>query len=192
VSTSWSTVDSMAREFQEHIKGTLDTPFGEMSFALTSADHVYLSSKTIGEFVVNRVPYYSVSLHLNRLSDGSWARSGFSDPYMTRGQDPHEVSRAAREKAYEGIRASWEAFIAGQDMDIPLMEAELSNLNNEIRRVDEELVTARGTVAELERHREELLEQERRVRAQAGEFTKRGGYPETHDWSPKGRVPEEP
>lgn len=181
----------MAREFMDYIKGKLETPFGIMDFALTQGDHVSISaggsSNEAPSIVVNRVPYYT-HLHLFLQSDGSWIRrEDSSDPYMSRSIG-NDASRAAKEKAYAGIRQAWEAFIAGDE--VSLLEAERGHLNNEIRSVDEDIQKAERVVQDLDSKRDSFLAREREVYERLKEIKKKGGYPAPRDWSPRGDVPE--
>lgn len=147
----------MAREWTDAVEGEVETPFGLMKYAITQGDHVFLSAggSTDGlpRLVVNRVPYY-VNSHLYLQPDGTWARKDWHDPYMSR-QDLVEPSRAARDKAYEGIREAWEEFIAG---NAPLLaDAEARYLNNEIGKVEEEIEKAQAALGRLEADRQALL-----------------------------------
>ena len=173
------------------IEGKLETPFGIMDFAITQGDHVSISaggsSNEAPRIVVNRIPYYT-HLHLYLRPDGSWVRKDeYREPYMSRGMGD-DASRAAREKAYAGIRQAWETFIAGDE--VALLEAERRHLNNDIMQVEKDIEKAEKVVADLDSKRGALLARENAVEDRRKDLMKQGGYPAPRDWSPRGEVPE--
>jgi len=177
----------MARGWMDYVEGRLETPFGPMHFAITQGDHVSISagggtSDKTPRIVVNRVPYYA-HFHFFLQPDGSWAQRNYSDVHMS-----PEPSRVAREKAYKGIKAAWETFIAGDE--ISLLEAERGHLNNEIRSVEDDIEKAQKVVDDLAAKRNDLLSQEQAIENRRKELMKQGGYPAPRDWSPRGEVPE--
>lgn len=186
----------MARDWLDTIKGTIETPFGPMYFALTKGDHVYISAGGSGTddppaIVVNGVAYYT-NVHLYLQPDGSWnTRPGSNDPYMSRkGSVGRSASTAAEKKALEGIRKTWEQFIAGDDG--ALIEAERRHVNNEIQSLEEDIEKAARALAVLEARRQALLKHEDEVSVAYRGLIRRGGYPKPGDWSPRGQVPEKP
>lgn len=183
----------MAREFMNFVEGRIETPFGPMHFAITQYDHVSISagggSSKLPGIWIRKIQYYT-HLHLYRQADGSWIRKDeYREPYMSReGTAGDTASRAAKDKAYEGIRQAWEAFIAGGD--VMLLEAERGHVNNEIRSLEEKIEKVRLEWEQLEDKRKELLTHEGSIKEDLGKFVKQGGYPTPRDWSPRGEVPE--
>jgi len=146
----------------DSVDGVIETPFGPMKYAITQGNHVFLSaggsSDRLEPLVINRVPYY-VNSHLYLQVDGTWARKDWHDPYMSRtDRTLQEPSRAARDKAYEGIKEAWQGFI-GENQQL-LVEAERRFLNNEIGKAEEEIEKARDALDKLEGQREALLRAE--------------------------------
>ena len=150
----------MARKWMDSETGELETPLGTMYYAITQGNHVFLAaggSEKLPPLVVNRVPY-SVSLHLHLQPDGAWASRESYDLHMSRKDTFGDASRAAKDKAYEGIRPAWEEFIAGNQA--LLVDAEGRFLNNEIGKAEEEIEKARDALEKLEAQREGLLRAE--------------------------------
>lgn len=150
----------MARAWADSVEGDLETPFGVMRYTITEWEHVYLSaggSDRLPPLVVNRVPYH-VSLHLFLQPDKTWVQKDWHDLHMSRKDSMGDASRAARDKAYEGIREAWEEFIAGNAALLP--EAERRHLNNEIRGKEEEVEKAQAALRSLETDLSDLLRRE--------------------------------
>lgn len=151
----------MAREFMDFVKGEIETPFGLMRYAITEGEHVSISAGGSGDpppITVNRVPYYT-HVHLFLRPEGGWAKRTYSDMSMTRAGSPGDsASRAAAEKAYDGVRAAWEGFISSNQG--LLVEAERGHLNNQIQRVEEKAEEARAELAALEAEYNALLGRE--------------------------------
>ncbi len=184
----------MPREWMDYPRGHFDTPFGRMEFVLVRGNAVSItaggSTDKLEPIVVRNVPYYT-SLGLQRQPDGTWIkREDSNDPYMSRRDKFGDSGTAfAKKKAYEGIRAAWEEFIAGDDLS--LIEADRAYLNNEIRHADEDVEKATRALEKEEVKRQALLKAEEEVNQARGEFIKRGGYPNPRDWSPRGEIPGE-
>lgn len=174
----------MPREYIGGVTGLFPTPFGEMEFVITQGDHVHLTGRQIS---VNRVTYRA-NLHLYRQEDETWIPKDYNSTYMSRADVIGDSGTdAARRKFTEGARAAWEDFIRGQD--IPLVEAELAYLNNQLMDAEEELAKRIEAVYVMETKRSGLLAQEREMLDAQAQFSRRGGYPGPHDWSPLGRRP---
>ena len=157
----------MAREWQDYIGGTLETPFGPMDFALTEGSHVSIhaggSSNKSPEIIVNGVPYYT-HLHLHLMGDGAWGErpADVGRIYMSRGMGK-DASDAAKRKATAGITEAWVDFISMGSNPSLLNEAEARHINNKIMDVEKEAEEARQKYEALAAQYEELLAMERQL-----------------------------
>lgn len=144
----------------DYPKGTLETKFGTVHYALTEAGHVHLCTD-LDPITVNRVKY-SLGYHLY-LIDGGWRARDRSDLFMSRVGSYQDPSAAARKAVHEVLPTEWTRFIC----DLPELQvmAQRKYIAREIESAEEKIVEMHKELHtknnELKKLREQLAELDR-------------------------------
>ena len=133
------------------MKGTIDTPFGKLSYQLTSGEHVYLCSLDDESFAINNV-LYNLGAHLY-LTDGVWNLRGYADLFMSRRDDPiGDATPAAVKKMRKELPEIWRSFVT----DDMVREATTADLEETRNKMDKEIEETEEELRELKRKRSEI------------------------------------